>query len=362
MQLSESRETPPFAGRALWIAAGVYVLARMVLHVFTAYGVFRDEFYYLDCARHLAFGYVDQPPLSIWILRVWTLVFGDSLISIRIPPTLAHAATLLLVGRMTWRFGGGPITQVAAAVLFTTAPFIVALSSFYSMNAFDTLFWALVFYQLLRIVQEERPRDWLWLGVILGLGLLNKTSMLWLGFGLTMGMLLTPQRRWFMTPWPWTAAAIAFLLFSPYILWNMLNDWPTLEFMAGAREKLRDTPPWSLILDQVLMFNPLAVLVWLSGLIGFFLVRSVQSYRIFGYTFLSVLTILMLYGRARSYYLTPAFPPLFAFGAIWLQRRVSRSSKWVFPISAAVIVVFNLFFAPMGTPILPPAGYIAYSE
>ena len=69
-------------------------MAALLVHLLTngRYGYFRDELYYIACRRHLAFGYVDQPPLSILLLRLSQLLLGDSLFAIRLLPALAGAA------------------------------------------------------------------------------------------------------------------------------------------------------------------------------------------------------------------------------------------------------------------------------
>lgn len=48
------------------------------------YGYFRDEFYYLACGRHLAWGYVDHGPIVALQARLGELLFGDSVFAIRI--------------------------------------------------------------------------------------------------------------------------------------------------------------------------------------------------------------------------------------------------------------------------------------
>jgi len=78
----------------------IFIAAKLAVHlVFDAgYGVFRDELYYLACADHMAWGYVDHPPLSIAVLFVTRLLFGDSLFVLRLVPALAGALAVLAQG------------------------------------------------------------------------------------------------------------------------------------------------------------------------------------------------------------------------------------------------------------------------
>ena len=111
------------------------------------------------------------------------------------------------------------------------------------MNSFDIFFWALAALLVAGILDldpgsagHRATRLWLFLGAVLGLGLLNKISVLWLGLGLFAGLVLTPARRWLRTGGPWLAGAIAALLFLPHVLWQALNGWPTVEFMRNATQ------------------------------------------------------------------------------------------------------------------------------
>src|SRR6266705_3273089 len=70
------------------------------------YGYFRDELYYIACGQHLAFGYVDLPPLSVLLIRLSRMLFGDSLFAIRFLPALAGAGTVALTGAIAQELGG----------------------------------------------------------------------------------------------------------------------------------------------------------------------------------------------------------------------------------------------------------------
>ena len=138
---------------------------------------------------------------------------------------------------------------MAAALV---APQYLALNHFYSMNAFDVFFWALAAYVVVRLVQEETTGRWCLLGAVLGLGLLNKISVLWLGAGLVVGLLLTPMRRSLLKPGPWLAGLIAGALFAPYVVWEVRNGWPTREFVQNATShKMVVVAPLDFVLGQV---------------------------------------------------------------------------------------------------------------
>jgi 4-amino-4-deoxy-L-arabinose transferase-like glycosyltransferase len=173
------------------------------------YGIFRDELYYLACSEHLAWGYVDQPLLSIALLAADRRLLGDSLFAIRLPAVLAGAMAVFLTGYLTREVGGGRFAQRLAALTMLLAPVYLAIDHYYSMNAIDVLLWTAAACVFVRVLKEDSLKRWAALGVILGLGLLNKISVLWLILGLFTALLLTPHRKALTSKDPWLAGALS---------------------------------------------------------------------------------------------------------------------------------------------------------
>src|SRR5271157_3335220 len=197
-------------------------LIKLALHLVThkGFGFLSDEFYCIACSKRLAWGYVDHPPLSILLLRLDRWLFGDSLLSIRLLPALAGGATVLLTGLLARRLGAGRFGQWLAQLCVLIAPVYLAFSHTFSMNAFEVLFWLAAFYILVLIFDGGSPKLWIAFGLVAGLGLQNKITMLSLGFGLVVGLVLTRQRRHFLSGWFWLGGALAGLIFLPYVLWQ----------------------------------------------------------------------------------------------------------------------------------------------
>ncbi|MCP3959692.1 MAG: glycosyltransferase family 39 protein [bacterium] len=343
-----------------------FAFAKLAIHLFTlrGYGYFRDELYYLACSDHLAWGYVDQPPLSISLLRASRAVLGDSVWAIRILPALAGAAMVFLVGWMARELGGGRFAQALAMCGAIVAPVYLALDHFYSMNSLELLFWALAAAILIRILNGGDDRLWLLLGVVLGLGLLNKISVLWLGFGLGVGLVLTPARRYLLTRWPYLAAAIAALLFLPHVLWQIAHDWPTLEFIDNATgSKMARSSPIDFALGQINNMNPFTLPLWLAGLGFLFGHRKARSHRLLGWIYLTVFALLVLSQTSRAGYLSPAYTFLFAAGGVALERQL-KSPRWRLPGYAylALMLVAGALIAPLALPSLPVETYISWAR
>ncbi len=339
---------------------GIHLLSNGFLH----YELFRDELYYLACSHHLAWGYVDQPPLSIYLLAAVRTVFGDSLFAVRLLPALLGAATVFLAGLMAFEMGGGKAAAVIACLGVLAAPVFLAMNTFYSMNAIDIFLWALAGYLVIRLIRENRPSFWIWLGVVIGLGLLNKISMLWFGFGLFVA-LLASRRKWLRTPWPYAAACIALALFLPYIVWNAANGFPHLEFMRNAMlSKYAGLTAGSFILGQFIDLNPVTALIWIPGLAFFLFTRDGAPFRSIGIIWVTVCTVLVVNGHSKPEYLAPACPFLFAGGGVLIERfSLRKNAAWLRAAVPGLAAVAGIISAPLAMPLLPVeklSGYFTF--
>ncbi len=344
----------------------VFALAFLGLQLATlsAYGWFRDELYYVACARHLTWGFVDQPPLSIAVLSLVTRALGEELWAIRLVPALAVAAAVFLVGTLTRRLGGGAFAQGLACLAAAATPVFLAEGHYYSMNALDVLLWVLAVHALLTALESGLPRDWALLGVVVGLGLLNKISMLWFGVALAAGLALTPHRRALLSPWPCLAGAVAGAMFLPHLAWQSAHGWPTLEFMRNATShKMVAVSPLAFALGQLMEMGPGNAPVWLAGL-GFALFAPAgRRHRLLAWIFLVVAVLLLVNGRSRASYLAVAYPMLFALGGVAIERAAARpSAGWLRPATVVVALGLGLVALPFALPVLPVDTFIAYEK
>lgn len=341
-------------------------LAAVLVHLpaITQYGYFRDELYYLASTSHLAFGYVDHPPFSIWALALIKAILGDSLVALRIVPVLVGGAVVVLCGLMARDAGGRRFAQTLAATAALVSPVYLGTCRFYSMNSFDLLFWTLAGWILIRLAISRDQRLWLALGIVLGVGLLNKISVLWLGAGLAAGLVLTPLRRSLLTLGPWAAGTIAALGLLPYLVWNQLNDWPTLEFMANATgRKMVPVGLAQFTKEQILMMNPAVAPIWFAGLVWCLFARDGRRFRILGVVFLTVFVILAGSGTSRGSYLAPAYPMLLATGAVALETLVTRPRRiWARTLAYGLPVLVGALLLPFALPVLPPDTFIRYQR
>jgi hypothetical protein len=344
--------------RALLGATGVVVflgLSKLLLHLFTNgnYGYFRDELYYMAAGERLDLGYVDFPPFVALVTAFTRLLLGDSLVALRFFPALAGALVVVLAGLMARELGGGRFAQGLAALATFVAPNFLVMGTFISMDAFDQLFWVSASYVLLLILKRNQPRLWVVFGLVAGLGLLTKLTMLSFGFAVFVALLLTPARRHLLTPWPWVGGVTASLFLLPYLLWQVGHGWPTLEFWAEYGEKVDPASPIEFLVEQVVTMQPLTLPLWLAGLYYYLFSGDGRTFRPLGWIYV-ILFVIFAVQNAKFYFLAPAYPMLFAAGAATIERLVRRRNlSWLKPAYVVVLLVSGIALAPMVVPILP---------
>ena len=340
------------------------LMIHLIVNANGGYGLFRDEYYYIACADKLAAGYVDHPPFSIYLLRLMISVFGDSLFAVRLLPAVAGGLTVFFTGLMAMRLGGRQLA-VFLACLFSLTPITWAMFGFYSMNSLDILVWTVVAYLIVCIIQNGGKKHWWILGVVLGLGLLNKIGVFFLGAGVFVGFLATKERKWFSTPHPYVAGTIAFLLFLPYIIWNVQNDFAHLEFIRNASsEKYSSLSAISFISGQILINNPIGILIWLPGLIGLFVHKELKRYQLLAYLYVVPLGIFLVNGTSKAEYLAPAYSILWAAGSVWWERVIQQKFylRYALVIITTLWIIVTAVFIPMVLPVLPVETYIRYAN
>jgi dolichyl-phosphate-mannose-protein mannosyltransferase len=341
----------------------LFSAAALLVHLLTnrRYGYFRDELYYIVCARHLDFGYVDQPPLSIWLLRLSQMFLGDSLFAIRFLPAIAGAATVALTGLIARELGGHAWAITLACAGSLCALFNLAVGNFFSMNAFEPLFWMGAVYLLVRVINGSAPTLWIWFGVLLGLGIENKHSTVFFGVGIFVALLLTPERRHFTNKWIWLGGLIAFAIALPNLLWQVRHHWPTYELLSNIAHSNKNVAlgPAQFIGQQITLMNPATLPLWLGGVFWLFVSRDGRRYCVIGLIYLITLAeFIILHGK--SYYLAPAYPMLFAAGGVAVERVFAGRLALLKPLLLAAIIISGALLAQIVLPVLPPEKLVAY--
>lgn len=371
------------------LAIGLYfAFFKLFLHfIFNSnYGYFRDELYFIACGEHLAFGYPDHAPLVALIIKIERAILGDSLFALRFSSALAGAFKVFLTALLVREFGGKRFATFLACLCVLCAPVYLAIDNLFSMNPLEPVFWMLCVYFAVRATKEttieerETPNEnqihrasfithssinWLFFGVFAGLGLMNKHSMVFFGFAIVAGLLLTNKRKVFLDKYFWAGGVIAFLIFLPNIIWQINNDFATLELLQNVQKtgKNVEMSPLQFFVSQIMGLFPSAFPVWLAGTWFFLADKNGRRFRFLGVAYV-VLLALMIFLKAKDYYLVPVYPMLLAGGAVFLEQliekvRALRFIKYALPL---LIFVPAMFIAPIVLPALPIGTLIAYQE
>jgi hypothetical protein len=344
------------------------------------YGIFRDEMYYLMCGRHLAFGYVDQPPMVALQARLTEILFGfHHMATLRLISGTAGAAKVFLTGALVWAMGlaigtGSRRAAAALAMLGVIAGGVyLGIDSYLSMNSFDPVFWMTCALALIRIATVYKTPGaewvarfwWIVLGVSAGLGLENKASEVFFLVAVLIALLLSPQRRMLASRWFGVSVAIIVALALPNLLWQIHYHFPTLEWLVAVSHSDKDVklPPLRFLIAQIMMLTPWTIFLWLPGVIWLLVSKAARPLRFLGVLYLIFLPMMMAL-HAKDYYLAPIYPLYFAAGAVWRLpfNRRGAVRNWLAGMYAVVLVAGIALILPLSMPILSPQTFLAYTK
>jgi hypothetical protein len=339
--------------RASLLVVGTVCLVEVVvqLALVNRYGYHGDELYFLDCGRHLAFGYVDHAPLVPWLARI-SEAQGGGLLALRVPAILAGAATLLVCGLLVREWGGGWHAQMLALGALLVAPAQLRIRAMLNIPVFEVLFCTVTAYLVTRALARRERWTWLLAGAALGFALLTKHSVLVWATALALGLLVTHGRSVFANRWPWLGVILAFALFLPNLVWQAQNGFPTLEFVRTLRIQVLEVQGRALFgAGQLLYFHPLALPIWVTGAVN---ARRQRDTCPFAVLFV-LLFLFFLAAGGKPYYLASAYPPVLAAGGValerWFERRATLWRTFVAALAGtgAVLGVVTLPVLPLQT-------------
>jgi hypothetical protein len=340
----------------VWIAVGT-----VAAHLLTGsrYGFDRDELMALEDARHLAWGYVQYPPMTAFFGRVALSLFGTSLVGFRFFAALAQALAVMLTGWMAREMGGSKWAQITAAL--AAVPFCLGGGALMQYISFDYLCWVWVAYCMVRVTTGDGDRWWLGVGIGMGLGMLSKWTMGFLVCGAVVGVLLTELRRHLKNGWLWLGVSLAWGIWLPNLIWQWKQNFISLEFLRflHVRDVGEGLTDWFLLgqVELTLLALPIA----LAGIWFCFFAEEGKQFRIIGWMYFVPLAMYLAM-RGRDYYLAPGYPMLYAAGAVWIERRLhgitgstpeTSRSNWIPRAIWAALVLDVIVAGAVALPIAP---------
>ncbi len=300
-----------------WVQANLIILAftlvKLLAHLFTAtnYGFQRDAYLYLAQSRHLDWGYFSTPPLLAFITRIHTTIWGDSLLAVRLLPALAGALSIYIVGWLIKQLKGGTKAQIIGLTAYLLSPAFLRPASLLQPVIFNHLFWLLAAVVIFRMIQKQDPRQLLWMIPVLGLGWLNKYSIIFYGLALMVAMIFSTQRKLLWSrALPLTLLG-GVLLILPNLVWQHTHHWPVISHMGELQDsQLGNVLIKDFLFAQIFMHMP-ALPVWVGGLIWLLFNRKHRPYRVFALAFLITLLLIIVL-KGKFYYTIAAY-------TMWIQ-------------------------------------------
>jgi hypothetical protein len=336
-----------------WNWVLVLAIVKLLIHLLanTNYGFHRDEFLYLIEGEHLAWGYMEVPPV-IAVLSKMALGLGGSLFVVRLFPTLIGSITVFLIGVMVKDLGGKKWAQILACLAFILSPAFLRSNMLFQPVSFDQFCWFLSAFFIVRLIRYQQPKYWYYLGMVAGLGFLTKYSIVFFYAAFLIAIFLTPLRHWLRTPYPYFAIGIALAIALPNLLWQYEHNLPVIKhFTELSQTQLKNVQTLGFLKAQ-LRFHHAALIIWLPGLLYLFFSSRLSAYRILAWIYLFVILILVLLS-GKSYYSMGAYPMLMAAGGVAMENFLEL--KPVRMKYALVLLLFGVTFPflPYGIPVVP---------
>src|SRR5215469_13515377 len=305
---------PDFA--LLPVTAVAVLLTALLIALSGRYGYHRDELYFIQAGRHLAWGYPDQPPLVPLIARLMTDLAPGSLVLLRLPSAIAAGVLVLLTGLLTCELGGRRTAQVLAGGVVALAPVVTGASHLLSTTTFDFPASALLCLILLRILRTGENRLWLAAGLVAGVALLDTDLVAFLIVAVVAGLAVAGPRTTFRSGWFYAGGGIALALWSPYLIWQGSHGWPELSVAhsIAAGNSGSSAPWWLIVPEQFLLVSWYFSPIWVAGLVRLFRDPKLRWCRAIGVAW-PVLAVLFMATGGKPYYLAGMFPVLLAAGA-----------------------------------------------
>ena len=330
--------------RVVWRIAGVVGL--VLLGCGARYGWHRDELYFREAGRNLAWGYVDQPPFTPLVARVADLVAPDNLVVLRCVPALACVATVVLGAMVVREMGGGRQAQVAAAAAMASSGFVLGSGHLLSTATFDLTAWMAILLLVARLLRTGDPRWWVAIGAAAGVAMLNKNLVVLLVAAVVAGLVIERRRDLLATWWVPIGAVVAIGIAAPHLLWQATNGWPQLEMARALSDRLGGENRTQLLPQQILLVGPALVPLWRRGTHWLRHDRPGRPFRPLLWMWPVGMAAVFATG-GRPYYAVP-FSLVVALAGI---GAVADRAVWI----ARSLVLTAVVTAPLALPILPIA-------
>ena len=331
------------------------------------YGFHDDELYYMTIGDGWNFSNLEILPITPLYLKIFTFLFGYSIWVIHLASSLCCAFILGTACMITKELGGKKYAFLLTGILLLFSGLVPAASVF-TYDAPGHLIWMIALYGVVRALKDNNPRWAILTGIFIGIGMLNKVTIIFLPLALLVSLLIVPQRAWFRGKWLWIAGGIIIPFTIPFIVWQFRQDWYFLDFVTTYTDEMSYKATFPAFLwNQIVPNNILSFPVWLTGLILLLFSSKWRTYRLLGFTYI-ILFLTFYFLHSPFYFMMPLYAILLSVGSVRVEQYLVKSD--LRNSTVGIIKVFipciyilgSLPFLPLALPILPVEKLLIYVD
>ena len=343
------------------ISGYIYLIAflNILLHFafYNTLGFHRDGLLYFSLGQHLAAGYASVPPLTGFVGWIMIHTLGYNLFSARLVPMLISGVYVLLGAAITKELGGKKYAQILASIALLVTPFNLRVFMLFQPVGFGLLFWGLIIWVILKWINTSNDKYLLLLGLVAGVGLLNKYLVALEIISFLIAVAFSPYRKVFTKKEFYYCLLIGFVVFLPNLIWQIKHHLPTLEHMQALHDtQLVHVNRFSFFTDQFFMSSFAAVLA-IPGIITLFSNKKLKPYQpLVTGSIIAVIILAIL--RGKSYYTIGLFIFWIAAGGVWWEAKLKK--QWTRILLPVIIMLLALPIVPMGIPVFKAPRLVKY--
>jgi hypothetical protein len=326
-----------------WLITICLIVVKLAIHFFTStnYELHRDEMLYFAQGMHLDWGYVSTPPFIGFLAWLSRNLFGYSEFALKLFPTLAGVASILIIALFVKELGGKNRALFTAGIAYLISGAFLRSNSLFQPVSFDQLF---------RMVNRNEPKTWIWIGISLGLGFMNKYSIAILALVLLLVLAFSQHRKLFLSKYFLVALLAGLVIIAPNLYWQYNHYWPVVHHMAELqRTQLVNVSYSGFLIDQVFMTLP-AFLVWIIGLVVLLILKKERNLQWLAWSFILVIALILL-ARGKSYYTLGVYPMMIVCGAYAMEKYFTGWLQWINYSVLVLGVAISIYALPLELPV-----------
>jgi hypothetical protein len=346
-----------------WIVAIIFIIAKLCLHFLTNtnYELHRDEMLYFNMADHLSTGYATVPPVIGLLAFIVKSIFGYSVFGIRLIPAILGAASLFIMAKIVRELGGGLLALIIASSAFIFSTGFLLFDTLFTPNVIEQFIWLLTTYFIFRMVSQNNPKLWIWIGILLGLSFLTKYSVLYYILGFFIAMQFSSHRKLFNSRYFYISVAAGLIIIVPNLLWQYNHGWPVIFHLSELKRTQMVNMKYINYFTDIYSLNQASSIIWITGFLSLVFIKNEKKCQFIGVASL-IIILLFLVSEGKGYYILGLIPFLFATGGYIMEKYLKGRLIHINFIVLFASLSFSLVALPFGLPVLSFDDLLKYEK